>query len=165
MLAMLRLPLLYLGRVFDREAWSLKASGAILTGLWSYVAQTEASAAAITGLFVLVGLDMVTGMAASLKRGKKISSRRSRDTVFKAIAYLSVIGAASAVERIVPGTVSLVPGAIVPLAVTELVSLLENVRYLGVRDGGVLKRILEAALAHPDDEQMLGPQARAKPKQ
>ncbi len=164
MLALFRLPLMYLARVFERDAWWLKSSGAILAGLWGYVAKAEAEQTAIYALFILMGLDLVTGIAASTRRGKKLSSKRLSDTGYKIVGYSSVIVATSAVERLVPGSVSLVPCSVAPLALTELVSLLENVRHLGVKNGGMLKRILEAALSHPDEEHPRGPQPKANPE-
>ncbi|MEM6326359.1 MAG: phage holin family protein [Bacteroidota bacterium] len=87
----------------------------------------------IAAVFGLVALDFVTGLLAAKKRGEPIRSRAMRRTGFKFLEYAALILAASfltnafAASPLAGLTALLQHGVILYIALTEMMSILENV--------------------------------------
>ena len=112
--------------------WLAGAAAAV----WSYFSPTGATARLAVLIAVLVCLDMVTGVRASLKRGEYLSSRLWSRIVDKTLAYGSLI----VIATVVPRNMSEVPflamvGDFVlgAACIGEMISILENLVSLGVR--------------------------------
>lgn len=80
----------------------------------------------MTMLIVLIAFDMVTAIIAEYKCGRPIESRKALKTATKIVVYGLMVSAAHLTEQIVPGTTFIDSAVISFLAVTELISILEN---------------------------------------
>ena len=102
---------------------------------------------------ILVTFDFITGVIASHKSGLSIESRRSLKSVLKLVMYGVLASAAHLTETIIPGTTFINEATIAFLALTELISIIENVGRMGYavpqrllnqlgewRDGDLLNR-------------------------
>lgn len=82
-------------------------------------------------LYILVAIDLITGMIAAFQTGEEIQSRRALKTATKAIVYLLFFSAAYMTERIVPYSSFIPIGILSFLAITELISVTENMAKMG----------------------------------
>jgi toxin secretion/phage lysis holin len=86
---------------------------------------------AIMALTVLVSFDLLMGVIAAYHAKEEITSRRMLKSGSKYATYLVLCSAAFLTESIIPG-VTLIDQAMVSyLAVTELISIMENASKLG----------------------------------
>jgi len=82
-------------------------------------------------LFILIILDTLTGVMKGVKN-KNLSSRRFRDTAHKIILYSILIISAHQLVRLSPMLQWFEDFVAVYLAVTEVLSIIENAHILGV---------------------------------
>lgn len=146
---------------FVLPKWALGALG----GVVGYCLPDRAMRDAAVGAFVLIILDLVTGIASAGVSGKAISSAKLGRTVVKILGYASAVVVASVVARSVPGIYG-AQGAVVTLMLTlivctEGVSVMENVRCMGIRLPDVLERMLterlRAVASAPAEEERVEP--------
>lgn len=117
---------------------------------------------ALTALLALMFFDMITGMAYSVQSGKPIQSRMVLRSAIKLSIYSVLISSTHLVESVVPGSTMMDEGMVIFLAITELISIIENVGKMGY---AVPKRILNQLLAWKDgdleiDDRRTGPDTR-----
>ena len=98
--------------------------GSVLFGVQNYE---------LLGLLgILVVIDMVTGIMASVKLGHPISSRRILKTATKSVVYLMLFSAAYLTGSIVPPIEGFVVNGVISfLAITEFISVMENIAKMG----------------------------------
>lgn len=82
-------------------------------------------------LLALTGIDMVTGIIAAWKSGYPIESRKALKSATKVAIYGLFIAAAFLTEKIVPGVTYMDEAVISFLALTELISIVENIGTAG----------------------------------
>lgn len=83
-------------------------------------------------LLCLIIVDFITGVAGAKKSGEEIKSAKISRTVVKILTYFLFIAAAHYVELAVPvGTSFLDETVLAFLAVTELISVFENIGRMG----------------------------------
>lgn len=101
-----------------------------------YFLPTEAQQSAALGAVYLVLLDTVTGIVAARMSGKAISSAKFGRALVKLLAYSSVLSVFSVCVRHIPGAAVAqgpsVTGILTLIIGTEGISVLENVRAMGV---------------------------------
>ena len=82
-------------------------------------------------LFILVVIDTILGVIRAGKK-KELSSSKAKGVVFKLILYYSLIIATHQITRIDSFLVSFEKFIVIFLAMTELLSIIENLNKLGV---------------------------------
>lgn len=85
----------------------------------------------LVALTVLVVLDLATGVWSTKNTGEPITSRRLFKTAVKWFVYLTLVAAAHLAETVVPGVSFVDESMLSFLALTELVSIMENVGKMG----------------------------------
>ncbi len=114
-----------LGRYFPAK---LLVSGFATT--FAYLFGSE-NLGIMTGLLALLLIDFCTGIMAAYVTGNPITSRRAFKSAFKTTAYGLLAASAHITETIIPGSTMLDELVIAFLAVTELISILENTGKMG----------------------------------
>lgn len=117
------------------------------TSFWSgFVFRTEAEKLLITAMWLAIALDWFTGIAASFKEGKAISSSRMRDAIPKLIGYMAFLGMAIITGQVMKTIGSPIPPEAVVTAAAGLVfsieghSVLENItRLTGMKTQWLLR--------------------------
>lgn len=100
------------------------AAFGVLVGVENY--------AILISLGILVVIDFLTGMMASLRKGEAVTSIRAMKTVTKIVVFLLLFAAANHTGKVVPGMYEFVTtGVISFLALTEFISIAENVARMG----------------------------------
>jgi phage-related holin len=155
-MATIRLALAYVTSSLDN--WATKICSVAAGAAWGYIAQSDAEQSAIVGLAVLVLVDMLTGIMASMKTGKKLSSRRMSDTGVKLLGYLAILTAAASIRKIVghPAGAAIMTASVIPFALTEASSIIENAHRMGIKATGGFAKLI-AHLAQPEDPKPRGP--------
>ena len=82
-------------------------------------------------LGTLIVIDLLTGMIASITQGQPIQSRKAFKTATKATVYLLFFSASYLTHNIVPYSEFITTGVISFLAITELLSVMENMAKMG----------------------------------
>lgn len=100
-------------------------------------------------IVALVLIDMVTGMFASKKTGVIITSKRAFATAGKLAVYGLLISAGHMTEVVVGYDIRVDEGIMVILALTELISILENGANLGY---SIPKKLLNQLKKMRDDK-------------
>lgn len=95
--------------------------------------------AAMLALLVLMTMDLITGISAAYVCGEMIESRRAFKSALKLGVYCILVASAHLADVAVFGGLHIQEGMIAFLALTELVSLLENAGKMGY---GVPRRLL-----------------------
>lgn len=85
----------------------------------------------ITSVVVLTIFDMMTGLMASIKSGKSIESRRLFTTAVKIFVYLMLISAGHLTENAVGMDIRADEVITFVIALTEIISILENASRMG----------------------------------
>jgi phage-related holin len=85
----------------------------------------------LLALLTLVFFDFVTGIAASHKQDKPIKSRVALRSAVKLSVYGLLVSSAHLTEMAVPGYTFMPEGMVAFLAITELISIIENVGVMG----------------------------------
>lgn len=108
----------------------LKVPLAIAAGVVEYLIGAD-NKASMAALLVLIGFDLATAIMAKFKIGEEIESRKILKTATKTVAYALMASGAHLAEKIVPGPTFLDSAVISFLALTELISIIENVGKMG----------------------------------
>ena len=82
-------------------------------------------------LFVLIVIDLLTGVWASVKAGYPVESRKALKTATKTIVYLLFFVSAHMTSHLIPKSDFIVVGVLAFLALTEFLSVAENMAKLG----------------------------------
>ncbi len=82
-------------------------------------------------LLVLVVMDFITGIASAKKAGVPIESRRAVKSAYKVAIYGLLVSAGHLTDGVVPFTAYIVEAITTFLALTELISIIENVGKMG----------------------------------
>lgn len=85
----------------------------------------------LQALLVLIVIDFITGIASAKKSGEEIKSKKVVKSAFKIGIYGMLVSSANLTETIAPGTTYMVETMTTFLALTELISILENAGKLG----------------------------------
>ncbi len=101
-------------------------------------------------LFILVVIDTITGVFKGLK-DKNISSRRFLRTGHKLLLYFLLILASHQLTRYAPFLVWLEHFIVIFLAITEMISIIENAHYLGIPVPPWVTQKLETYLKKPEE--------------
>lgn len=96
-------------------------------------------------LYILVFIDLVTGIAKGMQNGN-VSSRRLSRSVGKILLYSSLVLSAHQLTRYMPVLRWAEDGVILFLAVTEFVSIAENAKALGIPIPQAIMKKLEKYL-------------------
>lgn len=122
----------------------------ILAGLASIVAwmfPTDIQTNAAIGCLALVVLDYLTGIIASIRTGKPISSRRMRESILKPLTYTILLLATAVLSNLFEVGRRLDGAAMTAtlmfIAATEAKSLIENLIKAGVKVPQKLKTVFE----------------------
>lgn len=83
------------------------------------------------GLMTLIVMDFVTGVFAAKKTGEAIRSRNAVKSAYKIAVYGLLISAGHITEVLVPLTTYIEEAVTTFLALTELISIIENVGKMG----------------------------------
>jgi len=89
------------------------------------------NADAVLAFSVLVVIDFLTGLAGAKMQGDTIESKKAIKSVVKFVFYCMFISASYLTEKIVPGTTFIDEITISFLAITELISIMENIGKMG----------------------------------
>lgn len=87
--------------------------------------------AGLVALFILIIADMFTGTAAAYKTGEAIESKKAFRTAMKIVVYFSMVALAHITQYAVPFLDFIDTTVLAFLALTELISNLENFGRLG----------------------------------
>lgn len=85
----------------------------------------------LMAVFMLISFDFMTGILASVKSKIPITSRRVFDTALKYALYFIAISAGYFTELVIGTDLFIAKTIMIFLAITELVSILENVDKAG----------------------------------
>jgi len=90
----------------------------------------------------LIAADLVTGVAAAIKRGDKITSKALSRTIYKCLGYQLAVISGFALEFLVPGGLPIAKLIAAAVGLVEGKSLLENVKAItGVDLTSVLAKV------------------------
>ena len=109
---------------------SVKASGAVVYFLFDYLFD-ESQHAALSAILILVLIDFMTGIIASAYHKQQIKSAKIFRTALKIVIYFGSISACFLTEKAIGYNLMLDEILVAFLAVTELISVLENMGRLG----------------------------------
>lgn len=109
---------------------SLKTPLSVILGGLAYLLGGQNLNAGIA-IVVLISIDMITAMMAEYKNGSPIESRKALKSATKLVVYGLFLSAIHLTEIIVPGTTFLDEAALSFLALTEAISVMENVGKMG----------------------------------
>lgn len=82
-------------------------------------------------LFCLIAMDFVTGIVSAKKSGMPIESRRAVKSAYKVAIYGLLVSAGHLTEGVVPFTAYIEEAVTTFLALTELISIVENAGKMG----------------------------------
>lgn len=85
----------------------------------------------LQSLMVLVVIDFITGISSAWVSKEQIKSKSAVRTAFKIAVYGLLISAAHVTELVVPGNIFIEEAVASFLALTELISIIENVGKMG----------------------------------
>lgn len=110
------------------------------------------------GLLVLVTMDFITGIASAKKMGEPIRSRNAVKSAYKVAIYGLLVSAGHITEQIVPLTTYIEEAVTTFLALTELISIIENTGKMGF---AIPQKLLNQLQVWRDsEERRTGPETR-----
>lgn len=138
------------------DAPLFKYAAGVAGTVWGYLFPDQAVRDAAVAAATLVALDTVTGLWAAVVTGKAVKSATFSRVLSKLLGYGSVVAVAAVVTRHVPGASSwqaMSVSAVVTLVIcTEAISILENVRKLGIKLPFGMERLLSDRLKSVPEE-------------
>lgn len=111
-------------------ALPIKLVVSLISGLVSYLIGVE-NYASLVVIVVLVSFDLITAIMAAYKQGDPIESRRALKTATKLTVYCIFLSAMHLTESVIPGTTFMDEVGASFLALTEAISIMENVGKMG----------------------------------
>jgi len=135
----------YLTQLMDHVA--IKAIISSFVALFGFI-YPEGAGTTILIILVLIFVDTITGVMASVREGKAITSGRLRDTVFKGFLYIMIITCIYLTDTVLnlPFDVQLAYIFNAYLAVNELWSITENAERLNLPVPNKIKKILQGQI-------------------
>ena len=124
--------------------WIAMAIGACI----SFTFTSYALFYVFTGTFVL---DTVTGILASISRGEQLNSHRFRESIYKLLAYLSVLLIAAGLGCAFPALAWVSGAALGWVILTDAISVLENCEVVLGKKVPFLSRIKKVLEALKND--------------
>lgn len=121
--------------------FDVKVLFAAICGFWAFLFGAD-SGAVMSALIALMMFDLATGTTAAFMR-KEVSSRRAAKTPLKFGVYLVLVSAAHLADTAVFSGLYLQETMIAFLALTELISILENAGKMGIAVPKQLMKRLE----------------------
>ncbi len=123
----------YLGKMIFDDSWKWILATAMAAV--EFVLPTSLGRDMCIACCVLIALDTITGAIASAVAGHAISSAKFARVLVKLIGYGSVLIVASIATKFIPGAPSevSVTAVLTLVIVTECISILENVRRMGLK--------------------------------
>lgn len=120
----------------------IKLVGAFAWGIYTFLFGFDLNAAMLA-LIALMVFDLLTGTAAAaMDGGEGISSRRAAKTPIKFGVYLTLVSAAHLTDSAVFGVFYIQETMVAFLALTELISIIENAAKMGYGvPSGLLSRL------------------------
>lgn len=110
----------------------------------------KVNAEALTALLVLIVIDFITGIYSQYQIGAKIESRKALRSAIKTAVYFSLISAGYMTEKTLIDYLHIIDETIIAfLAVTELISILENIAKLGY---AIPKKLLHKLEQYRDEK-------------
>ncbi len=114
-----------------------KAPIAVLLACIAWVLPAETQQSAGIGCIALMVLDYITGVIASARTGKAITSKRMRESVLKPLTYVVLVLAVAVISNLLEVGKKLegagVSATLAFIAATECKSLFENLIKAGVK--------------------------------
>lgn len=110
--------------------WVFKGAGSVAVTMFSFLFGAD-NHTILLALLTLIMIDFSTGLLASYQTGQPITSNRALKTAVKITAYGLLASAAHLTETIMPAETMIDSLVISFLAVTELISILENTGKMG----------------------------------
>ncbi len=112
-------------------------------------------------LLVLVMMDFITGIASAKRAGVPIESRRAVKSAYKVAIYGLLVSAGHLTEGIVPLTTYIEEAVTTFLALTELISIIENAGRMGFAIPAKLLNQLQIWRdGDPIEDRRTGPETR-----
>lgn len=138
-----------IGKMFG-DAPLLKYLAGVAGAAWGYLFPDQAVRDAAVAACAMIALDTITGLWAAIVTGLAVKSAKFGRALSKLLGYGSVVAVCAVVTRHVPGASAwqaMSVSAVVTLViVTEAISILENVRKLGIRLPFGMEKLLEERL-------------------
>jgi hypothetical protein len=103
----------------------------------------------IIAIGILLSADFVTGVARAIKRGDKVSSRKMRRSIYKALGYQLAVLSGFAFELLMPGVLPFAKLIAAAVGLVEFKSILENVTAM---TGVSFKDVIEKASQSREDK-------------
>lgn len=100
-------------------------------------------------LIFLVVIDFITGLWSARVSGEHITSRRAVKSAYKLVMYALLVSGAHLTEVVIPGKTYLEDIVTSFLAVTELISILENAGRMGY---AIPKKLLKKLQDYRDEQ-------------
>ena len=111
--------------------WVVKCIGAVSYSLYAFFFD-PVHVAGHFAVFSLIIFDFITGIAAAKKTGEEIKSSKVIRSAIKLVVYFLLIAGARITETAVPILGGVIDETVIAfLALTELISLMENVGKMG----------------------------------
>lgn len=111
----------------------------------------------LLAMMFLVVMDFITGVASAKMSGQAIRSRLAVRSAFKIAVYGLLVSAGHLTEGIVPGNLFIEEAVTTFLALTELISIVENIGKLGF---AVPARLLNQLQDWRDGDRRVGEETR-----
>lgn len=128
-------------------------------GWWTgLLTRSDAEKVLMAAVFVVVVLDWLTGISASYKEGKPISSERSRKGLPKLVGYICLVVLVFVTPEVLKAVKAPVPELPIPTAAlgyifaTEAWSVIENIMRTTDLKLGWLARIIRGANVIPEEQ-------------
>lgn len=112
------------------EHFPFKFIGSFFVGSFGFLFGADMNSV-LGALITLVTLDFITGLVCAYKQGEQIKSRVALRSAVKLGVYGILVSSAHLTEQAVPGTTFMGQGMIAFLAVTEMISIVENAGKMG----------------------------------
>ena len=123
---------IHLAQIFTKttSAMHLKVPIALFVGMGDFLIGAE-NFVTMGMLVLLIIFDFITSIMSKYKTGETIESRKALKTVTKIFIYTMFVSGTYLTEQIIPGTTFLDNAVISFLAITELISIIENIGHMG----------------------------------
>lgn len=113
--------------------WVFKSIGALILSAFYFVfPENSAASVQLTILFALIMIDTGTGIAASLREGQGIQSRKLLSLAIKVVIYFTILASAHLADKALIMPINLGGFLNSWLVLVELISILENANRFGI---------------------------------
>ena len=112
------------------EYFSIKSISSVALTIAAYLVGAE-HIDAMNALMLLVVIDFITGLSSAKSTGEIITSKKSMRSAIKVVVYSLLVTSAHLAENVLPGDSFFENIVISFLALTEFISILENIGRMG----------------------------------